>query len=224
MRQALARLLCFIVMMGCNLVWSKNSAPEKPNTATNLAQQNSQLNLSDAKKRLQGYLQSSSQATQEMKNGYQKLNLVCMFGQERDQQSLPFLQVSSEETSKARSALSNLNSEIENYLNEYALNSRITRLSACRYLPSFLQGIEACEGFRSDSAVFNLVEESARGLIREANQRLDLHDQFRALEVNRCARPGFADRLWSTEQRHLGSILTDLTGLFRSLLDRSNKE
>lgn len=177
-----------------------------------------QLSLSDLRKRLDTQVQPPSQATKELQNGYQKLNRVCTLGKSPSPPPMASLLDLSGETDKARLQLRGVELALQQVLKDYAQNSRITRLSACRYVPSFVPLSFTCEGFREDRARLDLATQTVQKLVSEANQRLDLYEQIGQLELRGCTRPGFSLKLWETEQSYLWPTLVDSPNLFRALL------
>jgi hypothetical protein len=205
--------------LGCSVVSAIN-VPQLTNLTPTPAgtQQAVRLPLVDLKKRFDGHLQPASRATRELQSGYQKLTRMCGIGKPALPAQVASLLELPGKTAKARLELKAVEVNLQQVLKDYAQNSRITKLNACRFVPIFAPLSFTCDGFRQDRARLDLATEVAQNLLSEARQRLDLYEQFGQLEIRGCSRPGFSLKLWETEQTYLWSSLTDSPSFFRTLL------
>jgi hypothetical protein len=208
-----------LAALGCSVVFSKDlpQALSLPDAATG-SPQGKALSLEAFRQRITNRLQPATQATRELQSGYQKLNRVCAIGKSPPPALTPSLPQMSGLTARARSQLNSTELALQQVLADFTQNSRLTRLSACRYVPSFVPLSFTCEGFRQDSARLDTAKEAIQKLVGEAHQRLDLYEQFAQLELQGCTRPGFSWRLWETEQVYLWPTVTDSPVFFRALL------
>jgi hypothetical protein len=165
------------------------------------------MGLSELRKQLETYLQAATQATKELQAGHHKLKRICDLGRGATLPKELSPPDFTSPTGQARLDLMGLETSLQQVLKSYTQNSRITQLSACRYVPSFVPLAFACEGFRQDSAKLETAEYANQKLIGEARKRLDLYDQFRSLESRGCTRTGFNKTLWDTEQTYLWPTL-----------------
>lgn len=218
-RFTLSLAASLLAALGGSIAFSKDLPnPASLTDTTKGSQQDQELSLVDIRQRIARHLQPSSQATRELQSGYQKLNRVCATGKA----SAPVFTTSLPElsglTARARGQLNSAELDLQKVLGDFTQNSRLSRLSACRYVPRFVPLSFTCEGFRQDSARLDLAKEAIQQLVGEAHQRLDLYEQFAQLELQGCTRPGFSLRLWETEQIYLWPTLRDSPGFFRALL------
>jgi hypothetical protein len=206
-------------VLSCGVVFAKNSVTEVAPPATfSQAPSSSQASLRETRNLLDTYLKPSVQATRELQSGLQRLSRVCEMGRPMPQGLEPSLTDLRSQVKTAQIDLMGVELHLQQVLKAYTQNSRITRLQACRYVPTFVPLSFTCEGFRQDSTRLGIAENSTRQLVNEARQRLDFYEQLMNLESRGCTRTGFTMKLWETEQTYLWPTLTGFPSLLGTLL------
>ncbi len=162
---------------------------------------------------------STSQATQELQNGFGKLMRMCTYASgssaTTQRQSFEFW---STQSAQAQSKLIRVQQEVDEIARNFAQNSRNGKYGMCPYMPALLPLNWACEGYRHDSQAFQKALSQAQKVILEARQRMGLYEKFSRLEDQGCVRPGFTMKLWDTEQNHLWPSVMRLTPALKSSL------
>lgn len=211
---SLSAVLC------CSGAFARNSVIDAPPSAPPFAQASSSpaVSLRETRNLLDTYLKPSSQATRELQSGLQRLSRVCEMGKPAPQGHERSLIDLKSQLKSAHVELMGVELNLQQVLNAYTQNSRITRLQACRYVPTFVPLSFTCEGFRQDSARLAVAEKSSLQLVNEARQRLDFYDQLMSLEIRGCTRTGFTMKLWETEQTYLWPTLTGFPGFLGTVL------
>jgi hypothetical protein len=200
--------------------FARNSVIDAPPSGPPFAQASSSpaVSLRETRNLLDTYLKPSSQATRELQSGLQRLGRVCELGKPAPQGHERSLIELKSQVKSAHVELMGVELNLQQVLNAYTQNSRITRLQACRYVPTFVPLSFTCEGFRQDSARLAVAEKSSLLLVNEARQRLDFYDQLMSLEIRGCTRTGFTMKLWETEQTYLWPTLTGFPGFLGTVL------
>jgi hypothetical protein len=206
-------------VLSCGGAFAKTSVTEVlPPGPFTQAPSSSQATLRETRNLLDSYLKPSVQATRELQSGLQRLSRVCEMGKPAPQGHERSLIDLKSQVKSAHVELMGVELNLQQVLNAYTQNSRITRLQACRYVPTFVPLSFTCEGFRQDTNRLVMAENSTRQLVNEARQRLDFYDQLMSLESRGCTRAGFTMKLWETEQTYLWPTLTGFPGFLGTVL------
>eukprot|EP01032_Pedospumella_encystans_P010918 gene10918-12737_t len=169
--------------------------------------------------RFSQHVQAASQATQELQNGFNKLQRLCTYG---TAQPPPASKQASEELrqplAKAKSELTDVQALLLTTAKNFSQYSRISKNGYCQYMPQLGPLAALCEGYRFDSLKFNLASRDMQRLTADAHQRLHLYEQFAKLEDQGCARQGFTSKLWETESTFLWPTVMKSPAVFKSTL------
>lgn len=165
------------------------------------------------------HVQAASQATQELQNGFSKLQRLCTYGAaEPAPASKQASEVQNSTLAKAKTDLTDVQSFLQSTLKSFSQNSRVTKHGYCQYMPQLGPLAALCEGYRSDSLKLNLASRDMQRLTADAQQRLQLYEQFAKLEDQGCARKGFTLKLWETESTFLWPTLMKSPAVYKSTL------
>jgi hypothetical protein len=206
-------------VLSCGGAFAKSSVTEVPASGPFVQAPSSSLaSLRETRNLLDTYLKPSVQATRELQSGLLRLSRVCEMGRPVPQGLERSLTDLRSQVKTAQIDLMGVELNLQQVLNAYTQNSRITRLQACRYVPTFVPLSFTCEGFRQDSTRLVMAESSTRQLVNEARQRLDFYEQLMNLESRGCTRTGFTMKLWETEQTYLWPTLIGFQSLLGTVL------
>jgi hypothetical protein len=167
---------------------------------------------------LESYLSPTHQVVQELQSGFNRLGRMCTYGTVTPQPNSSELDLLATQVGQSRDQLRNVQVQIKSALAEFHQNSSLSRASYCRVVPTLsLLGV-ACQAYRQDASLAASVVRVADQLTAEAALRLDLYEKYAQLEARGCTRPGFAIKLWQTEQNLLWPLVVDSPGFFRRQL------
>jgi len=165
-----------------------------------------------AREKLRRLTGPSDASTQALQSGFVKLKRLCEFGtstQNNTDYNPPLI------AARTRNELSLLTRSLEKVTNDYRQTSRISTLASCKFMPALLLLSGACQGFQEDTQRLQQAEQSAKRLVAQAQVRLDLYDQYLELEHQGCTRPGFARKLWASEEANLWPLLLEAPSVFK---------
>ncbi|PUE11078.1 hypothetical protein B9Z51_01760 [Limnohabitans sp. T6-5] len=200
------------------LAWASNPEPTAPLQLLP-SPSASGVSSADAGTKFSKNVQAASQATQELQNGFSKLQRLCTYGNDIPaSSSSQVMDVLAPLTAKAQSDLANVQAGLQSTAKTFSQSSRITKNSYCRYVPPFGPLAFVCEGFRYDSAKLHLASRDMQIITADAHQRLYLYEQFVKLEEQGCTRAGFTMKLWETETTFLWPVVLQAPVVFKTTL------
>jgi len=162
--------------------------------------------------KLRRLTEPSEASTQALQAGFLKLKRLCEYGSSAPNNAPydpPLIGV------QTRNELALLARTLEKVTNDFRQTSRITTQGRCTLLPPLLLMGDACRGFKDDQQVLKYADQTAKRLITQAQTRLDLYDQYLELEHQGCTRPGFARKLWASEESNLWPLLLEAPAAFK---------
>ena len=165
-----------------------------------------------AREKIQRLTGPSDASTQALQSGFVKLKRLCEFGtstQSNTEYDPPLI------AARTRNELSVLTRSLEKVTNDFRQTSRISTLASCKFIPALLLLSGACQGFQEDMQRVQEAEQAAKRLVAQAQTRLDLYDQYLELEHQGCTRPGFARKLWASEEANLWPLLLEAPSVFK---------
>jgi len=166
-------------------------------------------------------LQATDMSTRDLQTGFQRLERICEYGANNRPAPPDMADDTAIVTTRTRNELRDLSNSLNQVLLEYTNQSHITRDAQCKYLPSIFLIGGVCREFKNDSLKLANAEQVAKQLTQQAQERLDLYDQYWRLERQGCTRPGFARKLWYSEQKSLWPLLVSTPTIFKSLLQET---
>jgi hypothetical protein len=165
-------------------------------------------------------LQATDMSTRDLQTGFHRLKRICEYGA-NNPPSPDMANDTAIVTTRTRNELRDLGNSLNQVLLEYTNQSHITRDAQCKYLPGIFLIGGVCREFKNDSLKLANAEQVAKQLTQQAQERLDLYDQYWRLERQGCTRPGFARKLWHSEEKSLWPVLINTPTILKSLLQET---
>lgn len=168
---------------------------------------------------LQQYMAPTDQVLADLKAGLRKLQRLCAAPTPIDKVLEP-LASSNLETLRAQFELARVRlvgaqRQTQVTMDAFERQSGVGQMPWCQVTPSWMP---VCGGYRTNLQLLSRVKESSVRLFSEAQQRLDVYEQYAALEDKQCTTRGFTRRLWITEETYLWPLVIGAPAFFDRVL------
>jgi len=168
---------------------------------------------------LQQYMAPTDHVLADLRAGLRKLQRLCAVPSPVDKALEPLtfgnLEGLRVQFEQARVRLLDAQRQTQLALEAFERQSGVGQMPWCQVSPTWLP---VCSGYRTNLQLLAKAKDMSARLFSEAQQRLEVYDQYAALEDRQCTSRGFTRRLWLTEETYLWPLVMGAPTFFNRIL------